>query len=93
VQTTSVPCEWTIPESTDGPFNRDRLNVRWKVKDEYKTLLRVGTEADCRAGAWYYDDPTNPTRVIACGQACEEIKAEVDSTIDILLGCATIVPE
>lgn len=92
VQKTPVPCEWTIPESTDGPFDRDKLNVRWSFADEHKTLLRVGSSADCRDNAWYYDNPEQPQRVIACGQTCEQIKAEDDSSIDILLGCATIVP-
>jgi hypothetical protein len=92
VQKTPMPCEWNIPESTDGSFDRDKLNVRWSVEEERNTLLRVGSKADCREQAWFYDDPSNPKRVIACDQTCDEIKADVDSTIDILLGCATIVP-
>jgi hypothetical protein len=92
VQKTSVPCEWAIPDLTEGLFDRDKLNVRWTVKDEHKTLLRVGSEADCLANGWYYDNPASPERVIACSQTCEAIKAEVDSSIDLLLGCATIVP-
>ncbi|HTU58565.1 MAG TPA: VWA domain-containing protein, partial [Polyangiales bacterium] len=92
VQTTPVPCEWTLPQSTEGAFDRDKLNVRWSVESEQTTLLRVGSKADCQADAWFYDDPLFPTRVIACDQTCEEIKASEKSSIDLLLGCATIVP-
>jgi hypothetical protein len=92
VQKTPVPCEWTIPDATDGQFDRDKLNVRWSVEDDRKTLLRVGSDADCRESGWYYDNPENPERVIACGETCEQIKASDESNIDILLGCATIVP-
>ncbi|HET8933856.1 MAG TPA: vWA domain-containing protein [Polyangiales bacterium] len=93
VEKTPVPCEWTIPESTDGPFNKDKLNVRWSVDKQDTTLLRVGAQSDCREKGWYYDNPTSPERVIACGQTCDAIKAEEDSKVDILLGCATIVPD
>jgi hypothetical protein len=92
VQTTPVPCEWGLPSSTEGAFDRDKLNVRWSVADEKTTLLRVSSKADCRPDAWFYDDALHPTRVIACDQTCEQIKAAEDSSIDLLLGCATIVP-
>jgi hypothetical protein len=93
VQNTPVPCEWTIPEATDGEFNRDKLNVRWSVKDDHKTLLRVGSNADCIASGWYYDNAEHPERVIACSQTCEQITANESSTVSLLLGCATIVLE
>jgi hypothetical protein len=87
-----VPCEWGIPKSTEGTFERDKLNVRWSVEEDKTTLVRVSAKADCRADAWFYDDALHPTRVIACDQTCEQIKASADSSIDLLLGCATIVP-
>ena len=93
VQKTPVPCEWTIPESTDGPFNKDKVNVRWSANKQETTLLRVGAQADCLEKGWYYDNPTSPERVIACSQTCDAIKAQEDSSVDILLGCATIVPD
>ena len=66
-----MPCEWGIPSSTDG-FDRDLLNIRWSVKDDQTTLLRVGAKDDCRENAWFYDDALHPTRVIACDQTCED---------------------
>lgn len=93
VQKTPLPCEWTIPAATDGQFNKDKVNVRWSVKDQETTLLRVAAEAACLAKGWYYDNPQDPKRVIACSQTCDAIKAEEDSQVDILLGCATIVPD
>jgi hypothetical protein len=92
VQKTPLPCEWAIPKATEGQFDRDKLNVRWSVNEDRTTLLRVGSNADCRENAWYYDNPEQPERVIACSQTCEQIKAEEDSSVDLLLGCATIVP-
>jgi hypothetical protein len=92
VQSTPVPCEWNIPEATDGDFNKDRLNVRWSVADDHKTLLRVGSQAECIPQGWYYDNPEAPKRVIACSQTCEQITESDESRVNLLLGCATIVP-
>lgn len=93
IQKTPLPCEWTIPAATDGQFNKDKVNVRWSVKDDHTTLLRVDAEAKCLEKGWYYDNPADPKRVIACSQTCDAIKAKEDSSVDILLGCATIVPD
>ncbi|HET8939840.1 MAG TPA: hypothetical protein VFN67_40650 [Polyangiales bacterium] len=93
IQTTPVPCEWGIPEATEGTFERDKLNVRWSVNDDRTTLLRVGAKADCIEKGWFYDDALHPTRVIACDQTCEQIKSSEVSSLDLLLGCATITPD
>ena len=91
--------ELSVLVAEDNPVNQriitrflDKLNVRWSVENDQRTLLRVGSKADCQDNAWFYDDALFPTRVIACDQTCEEIKASEDSSIDLLLGCATIVP-
>ena len=65
-QTTPVPCEWALPRSTAGVFDRDKLNVRWSVENDQTTLLRASSKADCQNDAWFYDDALFPTRVIAC---------------------------
>jgi hypothetical protein len=92
VEQTAVPCEWNIPKVTEGTFDRDNVNIRWSVDNDQTTLLRVENQADCRADGWYFDNPSAPQRLIACEQTCEEIKTSDSSKIDILLGCATIVP-
>jgi hypothetical protein len=39
---------------------------------------------------WYYDDPADPTRIIACPDTCEYFKADPDGSIAIQLGCETV---
>jgi hypothetical protein len=91
VTKTPVPCEWSIPTVTEGQFDKDKVNILWSVDAAHTTLLRVGSKEECRANAWYFDDPSAPTRLIACEQTCSAITAEDNSSIDILLGCATVV--
>jgi hypothetical protein len=88
-----VPCEWAIPQSTNGEtFDRNKVNIRWTANDKQRTLLRVDSAQACRDDAWYFDDPSQPTRFIACEQTCKALTADPTTQVDILLGCTTIVP-
>ncbi len=40
---------------------------------------------------WSYDDPSNPTKVILNGKACDDVKADPDGKIRVVIGCKTIV--
>jgi len=50
--------------------------------------MKVGSAAECTnaTDAWYYDDPANPTRILACPQVCDQVKT-TDAQIDIVVGC------
>lgn len=91
VEHNPLPCEWSIPASPEGQvFDQDKVNIRLTSGDNQSTFARVRSQAACGANGWYYNDPNEPTRFIACEQTCEGIKTAPDATIDILLGCATI---
>jgi hypothetical protein len=40
---------------------------------------------------WTYDNPTNPTEIIFHGTACNNLKMNAMATVNIILGCATLV--
>jgi hypothetical protein len=56
-------------------------------------LVRVGSSDACTDNAWYYDNPSAPTRFIACPSVCNAIEKADDAKVDILLGCQTWLPE
>jgi hypothetical protein len=98
LQTVALECEWEIPEPpADEEFNRDKVNVEFTPTglDADKQLFgRVDSAAACRDNlGWYYDDPDNPTRIIACEKTCETIQAADTGKINILLGCGTLIIE
>jgi hypothetical protein len=94
VEESKLPCEWAIPAQPEGQvFDRDKVNVRLTIGDQKTTFVRVGSEAACRADAWRFDDPSAPTRILACPGACERIEAEPQAKLEVLLGCATVVPQ
>jgi len=91
--TAPIPCEWGIPASqTSEKIDPNKLNVDFtdRTRQTTKPLGMVASAAEC-AGAtdgWYYDDPANPARIIACPVVCDEIKA-TDAKVDIIVGCET----
>jgi hypothetical protein len=93
VQKMPVPCEWSIPASTEGSqFDKNLVNIRYSSGDDKTTFVHVGSKDACIESAWYYDDESAPSRLIACEQTCEEITSDDDAQIDILLGCPTLGP-
>jgi hypothetical protein len=85
-------CEWALPEAPQGQtVSLDAVNVRYTSASGFASELgKVATAADCAqvAEGWYYDDPANPTKIIACPQTCSQIKeGGVGSKVDALFGC------
>ena len=38
-------------------------------------------------GAWYFDDPKMPTKVVLCPQTCERVSAAADGKMAVAFGC------
>jgi von Willebrand factor type A domain len=94
VEESKLPCEWAIPAQPEGQtLDRDKVNVRLTSGDQKTTFVRVGSAAACRPDAWRFDDPSAPTRILACPEMCQRIEAEPQAKLEVLLGCATAVPE
>lgn len=94
VEESQLPCEWAIPAQPEGQiFDRDKVNVRLTSGDKKTTFVRVGSEGACRADAWRFDDPSAPTRILACPALCDRIEAEPQAKLEVLLGCATAIPQ
>ena len=94
VEESQLPCEWAIPAQPEGQiFDRDKVNVRLTSGDQKTTFVRVASEGACRADAWRFDDPSAPTRILACPVLCERIEAQPQAKLEVLLGCATAIPQ
>ena len=55
-------------------------------------LVRRAGPGDCldRDG-WYYDDPISPSTLVLCPATCQRVGSDTQGTLDIILGCQTIV--
>jgi hypothetical protein len=88
-----LDCEWQLPAAGNGKtLDLDKVNV--KVSGGTGAALslgRVPSAAACTAGAWYYDNPLAPTRLIACPATCDSIKSGGYTEVSVLLGCQTVI--
>ena len=91
IEEVPLDCEWAIPESST--FDPAQVNVRLSAPSlsEPIGLGHVPGPTSCAAAGWHYDDPDAPSRLIACPETCDFIRATPAAQIDILLGCPTIV--
>jgi len=84
-----LPCEYNLPAEYATSNDPNLVNLTFGGN----TLARVSGDAECAAaagGGWYYDNPTDPTRIIVCSTTCDTFKvAAADQTVDIALGCPT----
>jgi hypothetical protein len=95
-QIQTLQCEWEIPDPPpDEQFDRDTVNVEFLPtgSDTDKRIIgRVVSRDACLDNlGWYYDDPNNPTRIIACEETCKMIQSSESGKINILLGCGTLI--
>ncbi len=88
-----LECEWQLPAAGNGKtLDLDKVNVKVSGgAGAALTLGRVPSAAACTAGAWYYDDPAAPTRLIACPTTCDRIKSGGYTEVSVLLGCQTVI--
>lgn len=93
-----LDCAFQIPQPTNGQtLDYTKVNVRVKTGARASDLFYVGTAAGCDAasGGWYYDaDPAQgatPSMIVACPASCTAFQAAADASVEIALGCQTIV--
>jgi hypothetical protein len=91
----SVPnCQYAVPADTT---DWDKVNVIITMPIEGGSseselpLLRVPSRDACTDKAWYYDDPGNPTRIIACDAVCNRIQGPPSASVKTKVGCPTLL--
>jgi hypothetical protein len=88
-----LDCDWAIPEPPTGEtLDFGSVNVRYTNVSGFGTLLgKVPSEVECPDfdNGWYYDDPVNPTRILACPETCSEIRTRGVKNVEVLFGCAS----
>ncbi len=86
-------CEWVIPPPPPGDvLDPSVVNVLFTSGGESTYFRYASTSERCGTldDAWYYDDPSSPTRVIACPATCERIREAPGPSIEVSFGCQTI---
>ncbi len=90
-----LACEWELPEPETGePLDPAQVNVQYTGGGMPTAAIIgkvTGPDACTANGGWYYDNEESPTRILTCPATCAVLEADPEGTVDIALGCATIV--
>ena len=91
---TAGACDWVMPTPPAGQMlDLTSVNVRYTSGGGFATSLgNVATAAACSTvtHGWYYDNPANPQKIVACPQTCPEVQAGgASAKVEVLFGCKT----
>lgn len=88
----TLACEWELPDPVaEQTFSTELVQVtRASSGDVSQELAQVPSLAECEAGAWTFDDPSDPARILACPQTCDAISGDRDGKIDVVFGCEIV---
>lgn len=86
-------CEWLIPQPPAGQvLDSNLINVEFSSAGNSTYFGYVTTPNDCgtRDNAWYYDNPSAPSRVLVCPNTCSRIRSAPTPSIAVSFGCKTV---
>jgi hypothetical protein len=87
-----LACDWEIPPSQNGPFDKAKTNVRLSLDGAGEQLFKVPDASKCGApGGWHYNDEDQPSKVVACPATCKRIQSTRNAQVDLQFGCQTQV--
>jgi len=96
IQGKALPCAFGIPEPMQGDtIDYNEVNVEYTPSGGGmpQTIPKVNSEAECPpTGGWYYDDASPPSQIILCPASCDQLSADTEGEVNIVLGCTSIVP-
>lgn len=87
----ALPCDYAIPKKVaDGEFEVTEVNVILTYSGQDPAFVPQVSSCGPKGG-WYYDPPSNPTKIILCPTTCSSLHDDFDAKIEIALGCETII--
>jgi hypothetical protein len=90
-----IGCDYTIPDSDAGKIDYSKVVVRYTSGDAGTgvELQKVSDQSACgTSGGFYYDNPATPTKITLCPASCDQVQADSEAKVEVLLGCAVVIP-
>jgi hypothetical protein len=83
----ALTCEFAVPDGSRA--DPARTNVSYFRGGEQEVELFRDDTLPCDGGAEGWQFIENDTKIILCGSVCDEVRADNQSRVDIVLGCET----
>jgi hypothetical protein len=94
---TKLGCEFAVPKPKDGsPADPTKVVVNYTPGGgATKPLTQVTDASKCGTipDAWYYDNPSAPTKILFCPTTCAGAGSDTNGKLEIALGCAAPPPK
>jgi hypothetical protein len=89
IATSLRSCEYPIPAPPAGQvLDPDLVNVLFTDESgATETIARDPSASDCSEG-WQYS--ANGQNIVLCGEACNHVRVDRESTVEVLFGCETL---
>ncbi len=89
-----LSCDFQMPTTDAGTVNPDSIIMSFTSGSGQKQSLKyVKDQSACTAaGGFYYDNPTNPTKITLCPSTCTTVQNDKNGKIQILLDCTKLGP-
>lgn len=95
--TKRLACELDVPVQEDGtPLDPDKVVVQFTPSGEdARKLVQVTGPTKCKKidDGWYYDDPSDPKKVILCPSTCDDVSGDTGGEMKVLFGCKAPAPK
>jgi hypothetical protein len=86
----AVPCDYSMPPQ--GVSTPQLVNIEFSAPGvATQSVPNVTSQAGCGNGGWFYDDPSNPNRIVTCPETCNVISTTPGATVGVIVGCPTII--
>ncbi len=89
----ALSCEFDVPKQTPdgGTIDYTKVNVLFTPSTGPQETISRDDNAPCGSGAngWQYTQGNQ--KIVLCGSACDKVKADTRGSVQILLGCATLI--
>ncbi len=86
-----VQCRYRMPTTDKGVIDPRHVSVVYQTPGGGEVhLKRVGTPDDCTRNGFYYDEPSAPTELLLCPQACSALQTRQASQFEIAVDCLGI---
>jgi hypothetical protein len=90
----ALGCDFAVP-TTGSPVNKGSVNVQYTPSKGDPVCFKYD-DRGCAAGSDGWQFATKPdgtqdlTRVVLCGKACDQVRADAMARVDVVLGCETL---
>ena len=91
IRSTSLPCNIAVPPPSGGG-TPDPSAVNVDYYDGTGKVTHFGKSVGCASPqmSWQYD-PTDPTKISLCPNACGMVQQDPNGKVQIVFGCTTII--